>query len=115
VVALRDLVEWHAGGDGDLPAMEAAAAEILPADGDERLRAEVTVATAKVRRRMAEGGTTPEAVVEPLLAVRGALGHRADGQIGRALRRRLLPVLLGGTALLAIATELLGTPGALLP
>jgi hypothetical protein len=115
LVALGDLVDWHAGGDGDLPAMEAAAAEILPADGDERLRAEVTVAAAKVRRRMAEGGATPEAVVEPLLVVRQALGHRADGQIGRALRRRILPLLLGGTALFAIASELLGMTGTSLP
>ena len=115
LAALRDLVDWHAGGDGDVPAMEAAAAEILPADGDERLRADVSIATAQVRRRMAEGSLTPEAVVQPLLAVREALGHRADGQIGRALRRRLLPLLLAGTALFTLATEILGMPGAQFP
>jgi hypothetical protein len=115
VAALGDLVEWHAGGDGVLPAMEAAAAEILPAGGDERLRAEVSIATAKVRRRMAEGGFTPEEVVQPLLAVRDALGRRADGQVGRALRRRILPLLLVGTTLFALAGELFGIQGAPLP
>ena len=92
--ALADLVDWRAGGAGDVGAMEAAAEEILPRDGDDRLRADVTVAVAKVRRRMADGRTGAGDAAEPLLEVRPRLGHRADGQVGRALRRRLIPVML---------------------
>lgn len=97
--ALADLVDWRSGGDGDLAAMEAAADELQPPDSDDRLRADVMVAVAKVRRRMAEGRAAdgravPGDAVEPLLQVRPRLGRRADGQVGRALRRRLLPVLL---------------------
>jgi hypothetical protein len=94
VAALRDLVGWRAGGDGDLMAMDAAAEAILPRDSDDRLRAEVTVAVARVRRRMADGRTTAGDAVEPLLDVRKRLGDRAKGQVGRALRPRLIPLLL---------------------
>lgn len=108
--ALADLVDWRSGGDGDLAAMEAAADELQPPDSDDRLRADVMVAVAKVRRRIAdrraadgraadgrgaaEGRAATADALEPLLDVRPRLGHRADGQVGRALRRRLFPVLL---------------------
>jgi hypothetical protein len=108
LAALHDLVDWHAGGEGDLAAMESAAAAIQPIDGDERLRAEVAIATAKVRRRMAEGRPTPEEVVEPLLQVRERLGRRADGQVGRAFRRRLFPVLLLGSIIIGVTQDVLG-------
>lgn len=103
--ACADLVEWRAGGDGDLAAMERAATEIEPADGDERMLAEVTIATAKVRRRMADGRATPGDAAEPFLEVRQRLGRRADGQVGRALRLRLIPVLLASGVLLGFAFE----------
>ena len=89
-----DAVGWQSGGDGDVPGLEAAAAELLPADGDDRLRAEVSIASAKVRRLMADGRSTPGDALEPLLAVRPRLGRRADGQVGRALRRRLFTTIL---------------------
>ena len=92
--ALADLVDWRTGGEGDVGAMERAAEEVHPRDGDERLRAEVTIAVAKVRRRMADGRAAAGDAAQPLLDVRPHLGHRADGQVGRALRRRLIPVLL---------------------
>lgn len=92
--SLVDLVDWRAGRDGDVPAMERAAEEVLPIDGDERLRADVTIAVAKVRRRMADGRAAAGDAAQPLLDVRPRLGRRADGQVGRALRRRLIPVLL---------------------
>jgi hypothetical protein len=111
LAALRDLVEWRAGGDGDLPGMEAAAREILPADGDERLRAEVTIAVARVRRRMADGRANAGDAVEPLLEVRDRLGRRADGQVGRALRRRLLPMLFLVALIIVTAAEVLGAQG----
>jgi hypothetical protein len=89
-VEAQSEVEWHAGGDSDIAALRAAAEGLQPPDGDERLRAEVSIAAAEVRRRMADGRSTPGDAIDPLIEVRGRLGHRADGQIGRALRRRML-------------------------
>jgi hypothetical protein len=94
VAALRDLVDWRAGGDGDLPAMDAAARAIEPADSDDRLRAEVTIATAAVRRRMAEARGSASDRIQPFVDVRERLGRRADGQLGRALRWRVARTLL---------------------
>jgi hypothetical protein len=102
LAALEDLVSWRAGGSGDLPGMEAAAEAILPRDSDDRLRAEVTVAVAQVRRRMADGRSVAGDAAQPLLDVRDRLGDRAKGQVGRALRPRLLPLLLGLSALFAL-------------
>jgi hypothetical protein len=82
--------------------MEAAAEAILPQDSDERLRAEVTIAVARVRRRMADGRSDAGDAAQPLLDVRERLGDRANGQVGRALRPRLLPVLLLLSALFAV-------------
>ena len=115
IAALRDLIEWQAGGEGDLTGMHEAATAILPVDGDDRLRAEVSIATAKVRRRMAEGRPTAVEVVEPFLEVRERLGRRADGQIGRALRRRIFPLLLVGSVLLTLLGEALGGSAGRLP
>jgi hypothetical protein len=97
--ALADLVEWRAGAEdpqagANLEAMERAAAAIEPIDGDERLLADVTIATAKVRRLMADEAPNVRGASEPFLEVRERLGARADGQLGRALRPRLLPALL---------------------
>ncbi len=128
LAALRDLVDWRAGGDGDLEGMRAAAQALEPADGDDRLRAEVSIATSLVRRSMAgsvagakadgpaSGGAAPDGAtaIEPLLEVRERLGSRADGQIARALRRRILPVLLIVLVLFGVALELVsgrGLPG----
>jgi hypothetical protein len=88
--------------------MEAAGEAILPRDSDDRLRAEVTVAVARVRRRMADG--TGDAV-EPLLQARERLGPRADGQVGRALRPRLIPVLLVSSVLFGLVSVALGALG----
>ena len=106
--ALRDLVDWRAGGDGDLAGMREAAAAIVPRDGDDRLRAEVTIAVARVRRLMAEGQTTPDEAVKPFLEVRDLLGHRADGQVGRALRPRIIPGLILAGIALGIVSAVLG-------
>jgi hypothetical protein len=89
-----DSVDWRAGGEGDIAGMRAAAAELQPADGEDRLRAEVSIATSEVLRRMADGRSAPGDALEPLLEVRKRLGPRADGQVGRALRRRLLTTTL---------------------
>jgi hypothetical protein len=111
--ALRDLVDWRAGGDGDLTAMEGAAREIEPPDGDERLRAEVTIATARVRRLMADGRATAGDAIAPFLDVRERLGRRADGQVGRALRPRLLPMLLVLGVVFGVATLVTSTASSL--
>lgn len=107
VAALRDLVEWHAGGEGDIAGMAAAAAAIGPDDSDDRLRAEVSIAVSKVKRLMATGVASGAEAVAPLVAVRERLGSRADGQIGRALRRRLLPVMVVVAAVAVVIGELL--------
>jgi hypothetical protein len=109
--ALADLVDWRAGGDGDIAAMQEAAQEIQPHDGDERLRADVTIAVAQVRRRMADGRAIAGDAAQPLLDVRTRLGHRADGQVGRALRRRLIPVLLVVSLGFGFVSVLLGSVG----
>jgi hypothetical protein len=102
----HDFVDWFRGGDGDLGGIEAAAAELLPAEGDDRLRAEVVLAIANVRRRMA-AGEDPLQAGQPLRDVRKRLGRRADGQVGRALRGRLIRPLLVVGALLALVSLLL--------
>ena len=111
VDALDDLVDWRGGGEGDLAGMERAAAEVLPRDGDDRLRAEVTIAVARVRRRMADATGATGSAVEPLLEVRPLLGTRADGQVGRALRRRLIPVLLVSSVLFGLVSGFFSSGG----
>jgi hypothetical protein len=109
LAALRDLVDWRAGGDGYLELMRESARDILPADGDERLRAEVTIAVAEVRRRMADGRADAGDAAVPLVEVRKRLGALADGQVGRALRWRLMPQLFIVSLILTSAGELLGS------
>jgi hypothetical protein len=108
--ALHDLVEWMAGGEGDLPGLEAAAAAIPASDVESRLRAEVSAAVANVRRRMASGMPATEAI-QPLIDVRPQLGARADGQIGRALRRRMIPLLFLVILAFSLLAELTGFSG----
>jgi hypothetical protein len=103
--AAKDFADWYAGEEGDIPAMEAAASELHPSDGDARLRAEVAIAIARVRHRMA-AGDDPIAAGEPLRDVRKRLGRRADGQLGRALRVRIMRPLLILGGLLAVLSLL---------
>jgi hypothetical protein len=112
--SLAEFVDWQAGGDGDLAGMEAAVTAILPVGGDDRLRADVAIATARVRHRI-EAGLLPGAALEPLLEVRERLGRRADGQIGRALRRRVFLSIVVTLTVLAGASELLSGPSRLFP
>jgi hypothetical protein len=106
----RDFADWFAGGPGDLAAVESAARDLVPPDGDPRLRAEVAIAIANVRRRMANG-EDPIAAGQPLRDVRRRLGHRADGQVGRALRGRLFRPLVVVSGLLAVLSILLPDVG----
>lgn len=79
-------IDWYSGGPGDTTGLRAATVEILPGDGEERLRAEVTLAAAEVRRLLGVGDADP---VRPMREVRERLGARADGIIWTVLRRRL--------------------------
>ncbi len=102
------LLDWIAGLDPDLSGLEAAVAEVQPADSEERLRADVGLATARVRLLAAERGVGGDDVLAPLLEVRGRLGRRADGQLGRALRRRILPVAIGFGIVIGLGMLALG-------
>jgi len=104
-----DVVDWRSGGDGDLSMLERLAEEIVPSNGDDRLRAEVSIATARVRRRMADGRTEPGDAADPLVEVRERLGSRAEGQVGRALRPRLIPVIFVATLVIGGLIAFLGT------
>ncbi|MFL5779165.1 MAG: hypothetical protein ACJ761_09505 [Chloroflexota bacterium] len=73
-------LDWLSGGTGDPSTIRAAVDAVEPADGDERGRAEVVVACADVRHRLASGGPDPLA---PLLLARDWLGRRADGILMR--------------------------------
>lgn len=88
------MAQWLAGKDPDLAGLAAAVADVPPGTED-RLEAEVILAAAKTRIRMADGRTEPGDANQPLVEVRQLLGRRADGQVGRAFRKRLWPVFLG--------------------
>ena len=103
-----ELVDWARGGGGDHTDLEAALAEISPVDSDEHLRGEVALATARVRAAMSAGQPAEGDRLEPFLAVRERLGPRADGQVARALRKRLLPSFLLMGALFGLIGYLMG-------
>ena len=107
-IASHDLVEWRTGGSADLADLEAAAGAILPRDDDVSLHAAVSVALSKVRWNLVDGPVVDDDVIEPLVAVRERLGPRADGHLGRALRRRLFPAFLGAGLVLTTVAEVLG-------
>lgn len=107
-----ELIEWRSGGESDFGRLRAAADALLPLDGDDHLRAEVAIAAAEVRQRMADGRSTPGDAAEPLIEVRKLLGARADGQVGRALRSRLFPAFLVASLVLGGIIELVGPNGA---
>jgi hypothetical protein len=88
-----DLADWFAGRDGQLEAVATAVGDLAPEDEEGRLRVDVAIAMANVRRRMAEGIDLVDAGA-PLRKVRQRLGSRADGQVGRAMRCRLQRTLL---------------------
>jgi hypothetical protein len=92
--ATIELARWMAGEDRSLDDLEAAVREV-PANTDDGLRAAIMLAAARTRRRMGDGRTEPGDAAQPLIEVRERLGHRADGQVGRALRRRILPIFVG--------------------
>jgi hypothetical protein len=87
------MARWLAGDDPDLDELATAVREV-PTGTEDRLEAEVILASARTRVRMADGRTEPGDANQPLGEVRQLLGSRADGQVGRAFRKRLFPVFL---------------------
>jgi hypothetical protein len=104
-------IDWHSGGPGDTAALRSAVDAVIPATGDERLRAEVVFASAEVRRLLAAGDPDP---TRPMRAARDLLGHRADGILWRVMRRRLWPKVLRAAfliVLVVVGLDRLVTPG----
>jgi hypothetical protein len=95
--------DWLSGGPGDAVELRDAVAAIQPADGDERLRAEVVLACSEVRRRISAGERD---VLEPLREVRERLGHRANGVLLLAARRMMRGFLLLATGFVVVFTVL---------
>jgi hypothetical protein len=114
--SIRELVDWANGGSLDTSGMEAALEALGPEGSEARLGGEVSIAAARVRHAMAAGQPVEGDVLEPLIEVRGRLGARADGQVGRAMRKRLIPAYLLFSAVFGIAGQLIiGGTGGLFP
>ena len=90
----RQLVRWWTGAPTDVGAMRTAAEEILPVDGDDRARADVTIALAETRGLAVAEPPLDGDPLAPLIAVRDRLGSRADGVLRRDLWRRMFAVFL---------------------
>ena len=99
--AAADVVAWWTSRGDALEAMADAAAEILPPDGDDRLRAEVALAVARVRH-LAVARPPSADLLAPLLEVRDRLGARAEGITRRILWPRLYRVFVLAAILFAI-------------
>ena len=103
-----DLIDWLSGGDRDEAALLAAVDELHPADGEDRLRADVAMAIRATRMRFAETGS--RTALAPMLEARDRVGSRADGQLRRAIWRRRLPVSLLSAIVVVGASWLVGIP-----
>jgi hypothetical protein len=106
----RELVAWwadEANREQRLADLGAAAAAIVPSDGDARLRADVSFATAQLRER-AVAGAPPLDVLAPLVDVRARLGARADGLVRRVLWRRIFGLFLACSVALELVAVVIG-------
>ena len=101
-------VDWLEGGPGDTSEIRRLVAQIDPHDSDERLRAEVVLACAELRERLANGDADPAG---PLETVRDRLGSHADGVL-RKMARRAAPafvrVAVAIVAILLVLDRLVG-------
>jgi len=100
-IAGESYVDWLSGGSGNTEGLREATLAIQPADSDERLRAEVVLASGQVRDRISAGDPDPTA---PLRAVRDRLGRRADGVLLAAARRVARTYVLMAGAFVVIFT-----------
>ena len=92
---------WTGGGDAT-DARATALAEIVPSQGDDRLRAEVALAIARVRHLAVVRPPVADPLA-PLLQARERLGARADGMVRRILWPRLYRVFVLTSILFAVA------------
>lgn len=99
--AAADVVAWWAGSGDGLEAMAAALDDLAPSPDDDRLRAEVALAIARVRHLAVAIPPVPDPLA-PLLDVRERLGARADGVVRRILWPRLYRVFVLASIALAI-------------
>ena len=100
--ASADVVAWWTTRGDALEAMTRAEAEVEPPDGDDRLRAEVALAVARVRHLAVADPPVPDPLA-PLLEVRDRLGSRADGLVRRILWPRLYRVFVLASIVFAVA------------
>lgn len=103
----RQLVRWWTGRPTHVDALRTAAEAILPADGDDRARAEVTIALAETRGLAVEDQPRDGDALAPLVAARDRLGARADGVLRRDLWRRMFVAFL----VLSLALGAIGMVG----
>jgi hypothetical protein len=89
-------VDWLGGGPGDPTELRSLVRDVEPVDSDARRRAEVVVACAELRARVARGSDDPAA---PLAAVRERLGPHADDVLLR-MTWRVLPAMIRTAGLL---------------
>jgi hypothetical protein len=83
-------IDWLRGGPGDPTELRSLARDVVPVDSDARRRAEVIVACAEVRARVARGIDDAAA---PLTAVRERLGRHADDVLLR-MSWRIVPSMI---------------------
>lgn len=106
--ASADVVAWWTSQGDALEAMTRAEAEVEPPDSDDRLRAEVALAVARVRH-LAVADRPVLDPLAPLLAARDRLGSRADGLVRRILWPRLYRVFVVVSIVFAVAGAATGT------
>ncbi|HJW21595.1 MAG TPA: hypothetical protein VJ506_04110, partial [Candidatus Limnocylindrales bacterium] len=100
--ASADVVAWWTSRGDALEAMARAEDGIEPPEGDDRLRAEVALAVARVRH-LAVADPPVANPLTPLLEVRDRLGSRADGLVRRILWPRLYRVFVLASIVFAVA------------
>lgn len=100
--ASADVVAWWTGQGDATATMAEVLPEILPSGGDDRWRADVALAIARVRH-LAVANPPVGDPLGPLLEVRDRLGARADGMVRRILWPRLYRVFVLTSILFAVA------------
>ena len=100
--ASADVVAWWTGQGDATSAMADVLPEIVPSGGDDRWRADVALAIARVRH-LAVANPPVADPLGPLLEVRDRLGARADGMVRRILWPRLYRVFVLTSILFAAA------------
>ena len=99
--AAHTLIDWLSGGRGDPAPLREAVAEVLPADGDERRRAEIILALTEVRQRVGIGPAAGDPL-EPLERARDRLGSAGNDALLRMTRRAAPSTIQTAAAFIAL-------------